>query len=246
MHIITSQAEWDSLPDRFEHPTVICIQSAREIMIRIKMSRGNSSVEARENSSVVAQGNSSVVAWGNSSIVARGNSFTRLLSSKSRALVHGSAIILIQADGAMAERYSESAHIIQSPSTDDFSVQGWLEREGVVVIGGRVVLYKRVSASWLTQEGMPWETGWNIGTVLQHPAWEPSGKECGGGKYHACSRPYLCDEYRSGKGDRYVAISVSVDDLHAWPYPRYPHKIAFRASEVLYECDRYGRKMEAK
>lgn len=40
-----------------------------------------------------------------------------------------------------------------------------------------------------------------------------------------------------------LAISVPVKDLHAWPNPQYPHKIAFRTCKVLYECDNFGKRI---
>src|SRR3990167_2255941 len=65
--------------------------------------------------------------------------------------------------------------------------------------------------------------------------------ECGEGKFHACSRPYFCDEFRNNNGDKYIAIEIKKDDLYAWPNPVYPHKIAFREGKVLYECDKFGK-----
>jgi hypothetical protein len=77
------------------------------------------------------------------------------------------------------------------------------------------------------------------------PKWDPTSQECGEGKFHACSRTFFCDEFRSERGDRYVAIEVAVADLHAWKNPTYPHKIAFRTGRVLHECDRYGNATQA-
>ncbi|HTJ77681.1 MAG TPA: hypothetical protein VL357_01675, partial [Rariglobus sp.] len=77
------------------------------------------------------------------------------------------------------------------------------------------------------------------------PEWRPDGEECGEGKFHACSRTYFCDEFRSTAGDRYVAIEVKVSDLHAWTAPQYPHKIAFKAGRVLFECDKFGKEVKS-
>jgi hypothetical protein len=120
---------------------------------------------------------------------------------------------------------------------------GWLEDEGIEP-ADKVILFKRVSSDYKTQEGERWEARWPIGLQLEHLAWEPTTKECGGGKFHACSRPYFCDEFRNNLGDRYIAIEIEKKDLYAWPNPQYPHKIAFRAGKVLYECDKHGRKIE--
>jgi hypothetical protein len=123
-------------------------------------------------------------------------------------------------------------------------VAGWLERNAVAVDGdGYVILYKRVSAAYLTQEERPWETQWTPGTTLVHPAWNPASGECGGGKYHACSRPIYCQEFRCGTGDKYIAIRVHVDDLWAWDNPQYLFKIGFQRGTVLYECDRSGAEL---
>ncbi len=80
-YVITTQAELDALPEKFDIWTLIKIQNTKgRIVLRFHrenssvVARENSSVEAWENSSVEAWENSSVVAWENSSVVARGNS----------------------------------------------------------------------------------------------------------------------------------------------------------------------------
>lgn len=77
-------------------------------------------------------------------------------------------------------------------------------------------------------------------TAVAHTQWEPTSAECGAGKFHAVSRPYFGDQFRSNIDDRYVAIRVKTEDLYVWPNAEYPHKVAFRAGTVLFECDRYG------
>ena len=109
---------------------------------------------------------------------------------------------------------------------------------------GNVILFKRVSVDFKTQEGTSNETVWNIGSMVEHANWTPKDKECGAGKFHACSRPFFCNEFRSAVGDRYIAIKVNIKDLHAWTSKdaQYPHKIAFRKGKILYECDKFGKK----
>jgi len=124
-----------------------------------------------------------------------------------------------------------------------FKSQGFFEREGIEVKDNSVILFKRVSADWKTQEGTENETSWEIGSVVTHPNWLPHKDECGEGKFHACSRPYFCDEFRDKIGDRYIAIKIKIKDLYEWNRPVYPHKIGFREGTVLYECDRYGTKI---
>ena len=44
----------------------------------------------------------------------------------------------------------------------------------------------------------------------------------------------------------YVAISVAIADLYAWPNAAYPHKIAFRRGVVLHEVNRFGKQIMAE
>jgi len=220
------------------------------------VARGNSSVVAWGNSSVEARGNSSVVAWGNSSVEARGNSSV-VARENSSVVAWGNVGVHLQSDYSVITLFafavcwalakgkihkkSKTATVIE-PTTLE-GVPGWLESEAIEEEkGSSVVLFKRVSKDFQTREGEPGETKWEIGTVLEHPNWDPKSSECGDGKFHACSRPYFCDEFRSKKGDRYIAIEIAIDDLYAWPKADYPHKIAFRKGKVLYECDKFGKK----
>ena len=116
----------------------------------------------------------------------------------------------------------------------------WLEKEKLEIKDGSVILYKRVSYAFKTQEGTKNETLWSIGSTLEHPTWKPDGKECGEGKYHACSRAKFCDGFRNKSGDRYIKIEVRIEDMYAWENPSYPSKIAFRKGIVLGECNQDG------
>jgi len=200
------------------------------------VARGNSSVEAWENSSVEAWGNSSVEAWGNSSVEAWGNVGVHLLSDSSTVALFMFAVCWQIAKGKI-ERKSKTATIIKPKPGN------WFDENGVELKGKTIVLYKRVSAAFKTQEGTRNETFWAVGSTVEHASWNPTEKECGEGKFHACSRPFFCDEFRSIAGDRYVAIEVAVKDTHAWRNPSYPHKIAFRAGKVLHEVNRFGKKI---
>ncbi len=202
---------------------------------------GNSSVEARENSSVVARGNSSVVARENSSVVAWENSSVKIVERAFRGIVtlfaFAAVWVPIELRNPKIHKKADTATIIT------YSLLPYLERNGVEIKDGKVVLYKRVSSDFKTQEETKDETLWLPGTTVVHPNWGNLNKECGEGKYHACSRPYFCDEFRSKKDDRYVAIEVKVADLHEWKdNPQYPYKIAFRECIVLYECNKMGTK----
>jgi hypothetical protein len=124
-------------------------------------------------------------------------------------------------------------------------IQPFLKRWNVPIINEKVILYKRVSEDFLTQEGTDHETHWAIGSTLTHPDWRPESDECVAGKFHACARPTWCNSFRSNKGDRYIAVEVAVEDLYEWTdNPQYPQKIGFRKGTVLYECDKMGVKIE--
>ena len=190
---------------------------------------------ARASSQVhnVARENSQVhnVAWSHAVITSLGNCNSLEL--------HGYAVAVLPQETSVEIKKDETCHVQRFRPIKET----YLEREGIPVHDDKVVLYKRVSKVFLTQEGESWQTEWKIGATLEHPNWEPINKECGPSKFHACSRPYFCDEFRSKKDDRYIAIEIAVIDLYEWPNPDYPHKIAFRRGTVLYECNKYGKKI---
>jgi hypothetical protein len=199
--------------------------------------RVNSSVVARDNSSVEAWGNSSVVAWDNSSVVARDNVGIHLLSDHATVILFTFSVCWKLAQGKI-EQKSKTSKIIE-PKYKKGTI-GWLEKEGIKN-DKKVILYKKVSNDFKTQEGTENETLWAIGTTIEHPNWCPEKEECGGGKFHACSRTYFCDEFRDKKDDRYIAISIDFKDLYSWDNPTYPHKIAFRKGTVMGEVDKNGK-----
>jgi hypothetical protein len=121
-------------------------------------------------------------------------------------------------------------------------LEGWLENNAVAPSGKSIILYKRVSKDFKTQEGAERETLWAIGATLKHHSPDLESAECGGGKFHFCSRPYFCDEFRSTAGDKHIACQVPLKALYAWPRPTYPHKIGGTEAKVLYVCDRFGKK----
>ena len=143
---------------------------------------------------------------------------------------------------AKAIKKSRKSTIIKGLQKDG-KVSSWLELEGVEVVSKAVILYKRVSSDWKTQENTKNETLWAVNSIVSHCNWSPKNQECGIGKFHACSYPYFCDEFRDINTDKYIAIEVLTKDLFAWPNPSYPHKIAFRKGEVLYQCDKFGKKI---
>jgi hypothetical protein len=214
------------------------------------VARDNSNVEARDNSNVEAWDNSNVVAWGNSNVVARGNSNVvawgnvgiHIHSEFSTVLLFSFAVAWLCGKGTKAKKKSKTATIIKPVRKS--GTAGWLEAEAVKPEKA-VVLFKRVSSDFKTQEHTNNETLWKIGETLTHPSWSPKDEECGRGKFHACSRPYFCDQFRSVSGDKYIAIEIERKDLYAWPNPDYPHKIAFRKGTVLYQCDKFGKEIKS-
>jgi hypothetical protein len=215
------------------------------------VARDNSSVEAWRNSSVVARDNSSVVAWNNSSVVAWGNSSVEawdnvgihLHSNNSNVVLFDSSVCWVLEKGKVQQKSKNATIIIPKLSIDNNDE--WFENEAVENTDNNVVLFKRVSADFKTQEGTPNETVWTVGETITHNNWNPTNSECGAGKFHACSRPHFCDEFRSNKDDKYVAIKINVKDLHAWTGKdvQFTHKIAFRTGKVLYECDKIGKQV---
>jgi len=270
--IIKTQKEWDTLPKSFDDFTLIRIETKTNIWLAINNipgnshveawgnshvvargnshveargnshveARGNSHVEARENSHVVAWENSHVVAWGNSHVEAWGSVAVHLHSDLASCLLFAFAVCFELAKGK-ATKKSKTAMIIKSERKS--GTDGWLEAHGIEP-EANIILYKRASKDYKTQEGTPNETLWAIGATLTHPSWSPKDSECGEGKFHACAKPYFCDDFRNNPGDKYIAIEVKRKDLYAWPNPCYPHKIAFREGKVLYECDRYGNEIK--
>ncbi len=196
---------------------------------------GNSSVVARGNSSVVARENSSVVARGNSSVVAWGNSCIRLFDKIKTLSAFSFSVVFMPFDLKFKFK-KEKTVLVQK-----YKPLPYLEREGIEKKDGHVVLFKKVSHDWKTQENTQNETKWEVGSTVTHPQWEPKSAECGEGKFHACSRPYFCDDFRNEKGDRYIAIKIKTKDLYEWPKAQYPHKIAFKSGVVLHEVDRFGK-----
>ena len=206
------------------------------------VARGSSHVEARGSSHVEAWGSSHVEAWESSHVEAWGSVAVHVHSEFSAVDLFSFAVaILVVAAATKVVKKSTTATIVLPVAPT--GTPGWLEAHAIEP-SEKVVLYKRVSKDWKTQEDTPNETVWEPGRTLEHGAWNPTEEECGGGKFHAVPRPYFGDEFRSVVGDRYVAIEIAAADLHAWDSsPSYPHKIAFRKGTVLREVDRFGKEM---
>jgi hypothetical protein len=239
--IIKTQAEWDALPKSFEEFTHIYIESVPDFWLSVNNKIGNARVVARESSHVEAWGSSHVEAWGSSHVVASNEVAIHNHSASTVIEIAGYAVIFALKIAKFIKK-SETSTIINLPPRQ-YSVEEWNERENTDKNEDKIILYKKVSSDWKTQEGEKNETVWLVGSVMSHPSWNPSEEECGEGKFHACSRAYFCDEFRDKPNDRYIAIEVDPSDMFTWSEPSYPHKAAFKAGKVLYECDRYGKKI---
>ena len=264
--IIKTQIEWDALPAEFSNYTVIEIRSGADIWLIVKSVPTNAHVEARESAHVVARGSAHVEARESAHVVARDSAHVEARGSarveawesahvvawgcstvhqKSAAIheLYGQSVCFLYDGYAVPLRKSDGVTFVKVAPIKDNA--GWLEANAVVEADGHVILYKRVSKDLMTQENTSNPTtSWAIGKVKEHQNWKPHDSECGPGKYHACSKPYFCDEFRKTPGDRYIALKIALADIHAWPGGDYPHKIAFRKGVVLYECDRYGKEIQ--
>lgn len=121
----------------------------------------------------------------------------------------------------------------------------WLKEHYRPIVDGKTILFKAVSPELRTQEGTRNVTTYHIGKMITVPKWNPRDQECGAGKFHACDTPMHANGYRQHNfGNRFIAISIAVKDLYAWPEAtrRHPTKIAFRKGKVLFECDHTGRR----
>jgi len=142
-------------------------------------------------------------------------------------------------------------NVAKNPSTppeirdqiESSTLNEWLESHNLAKAESSVILFKRVSRLFQTQENTKNETTWTPGVTLTVPGWNPRGKECGEGKFHACDTAQNCDEFLHEDGDRYIAIEVKREDLYAWIAPQYKNKIAFRECVVLFECDVNGKRI---
>ena len=219
---ITTQTEFNALPAKFVEYTYIQVKNDPDLG-RIVVNRK----------------------WyGNASVRAYDETVTRLLSSSAAVNLHGFSVCLNKANGKVVNKSKVTSGEIVP--TKPKTVDEWIEGQGVKHMKANrdnIVVYKRVSSDFKTQENTTNETTWQVGSTLEHPAWNPSSGECGEGKFHACSRPYFCDEFRSKQGDKYVAIKVNKSDMYVWPNAQYSHKVAFRNGKVMYECDKTGKKI---
>jgi hypothetical protein len=172
----------------------------------------------------------------------RENSSAHNLGINTNITLFAFSVVWLLQKAKVLKKSKTSKVIIPQKNSKKSILKQWLENEGIED-KNKVILFKKVSIDFKTQEKTENETLWTIGTSLNHPSWDPTKEECGKNKFHACSRPYFCDEFRNKKGDRYIALEISKKELYTWKNPDYPHKIAFRSGKVLYECNKMGKRI---
>lgn len=196
---------------------------------------GWSNVKSFNNSKVKAYDNVSIKAFDNSEVEAYGNSVVRVEYDIKKLSLHGYSVLFMPYNSNFKFTKGRKCKVVK------YKQEKFIERNGVKKVKGSIILYKRVSKDFLTQERTLNETLWKIGSIVTHPNWNPTFRECGEGKFHACSKPFECDEFRYDDDDKYIAIKVKIADLYEWNNnPAYPKKIAFRKGKVLYEVDNLG------
>jgi hypothetical protein len=239
--IITNQEQFDKIKEVKVGEKLIC-----ECELSLKSSL-NVYGKAWFKKSVISSGQATVRAWdqatvsasGQATVSASGQATVRIFSEIKSLVLFGFSVLFKPFDLKIKIKKSKTVHV------QNVKPLGWFENNGITKTK-TIIVYKKVSKDFLTQEGTQNETKWEIGSTVTHPNWEPNKEECGAGKFHACSRPYFCDEFRNEKGDRYIAISVKLTDLYEWTKnSQFPHKIGFREAKVLNECDSFGRPLEA-
>src|SRR5438128_2445762 len=184
--VVTSQKEYDALPDSFDLYTIIELKMDVGAL-EIRRVPENGHVVARESSHVEAWESSHVEAWESSHVEARGCVSVHLQSDLATVIMFMFAICIAIAKGKISKK-SKAATVV----TPQFrqGVPGWLDQQGIEE-KKKVVLFKRVSKDFKTQENTTNETLWLIGSTVEHSHWRPETGECGAGKFHACSRPYF-------------------------------------------------------
>ena len=243
--IINTQEEFDKLKEVKKEDYVIVECEVRLNLIlnvfgKILFKKRTDCTSCWGDRKVVARENSSVEARGNSSVEARENSVVRLFSNLSKIVLYGFSV-LFQDINLKAKIEIKSKNVLIQKT----KLLPYLKREGIEVSKGKVILYKKVSLDFKTQENTKNKTIWKIGETIEHKNFNPKEEECGEGKFHACSKPYFCDEFRNTLGDKYIAIEIEEKDLFEWKQnPQYPHKIAFKKGRVLFECNKFGKEIK--
>src|SRR3990167_7246932 len=155
---VRTQAEYDEVKDL---PGVLIeIRGATEDIFV----SGSSTVTAYDSSTVTAYGSSTVRASGSSTVTAYDSS-TVTASGSSTVTAYGATVLVVNPESAVSYTMpSKAAQIITRNAPPLITNEEWLDRWGIKANRGKVILYKRVSENWQTQENTRNETVWTPGT----------------------------------------------------------------------------------
>ena len=195
------------------------------------VARDSSYVVARDSSHVEAWDSSHVEAWDSSHVVARGSS---------HVVARGSSHVVAWDSSTCAKR---SELVDAHGNVIDFTkypktVKEWLDKYKIKEKDGNVILYKGTNENYKTQK----DTTWIIGKTTIALDWSDTENiECGYG-LHFCHHPVCCEQFMEVK--HYLACEIQIKDIRIYNNrPEYPDKIRAMSAKVLYECDRWGEKL---
>ena len=224
-YTVKTQEEWNAIPINETENREIWIENSNGVWIYVSQI---------ENATVHASGSATVHAWGSATV--------RAWDSATKLYGYEDSVFILHNGSSMTSLTNEvTVKVINKPATLD----SWISKKCVQYTSEDAIIYKRVSSDFKTQEGTKNETLWIVGCQIEVPNWTPDKEECGEGKFHACDKPWHCDEFRSNIGDKYIAIKVRREDMKFWPNGFYPNKVAFKKGFVMYECDIDGNEIRA-
>ena len=193
---------------------------------------GSSHVVARGSSHVVAWGSSHVVAWESSHVVAWGSSHVEARGSSHVEATCPYVGVTVKSKYAKIKGGTQYGMTV-IPATQ------WLEKCGVEIKRGYVILYKSVTKDFTTKNNISFKPK----TKHEAPDWDAKfTDECGSG-IHYCPTVAQCRQFRDD--GVYVACRVKVSDIADLPaFADYPDKIRAKGGYTLYEVDENGKNKE--
>jgi len=245
---------------QLSQPRVEALQSSRPRVVAWGSSRP--CVVAGESSQphVVARDSSQlhVVAWGSSRphVEARGSSQLRVVaegSSQPRveargyAQVSASGKVIVRATARVAVLVRGSLPKVRGGKQTCIRIRNakeWCNYYGIPIKSGVVVLYKSVNGDY--SSGHDGAVFYKPGTKPKAPDWDGGDAECGGG-LHFSPTPMLALDFYSPNDGRLVGCPVRVSEIVVHGDAECLQKVkAPRCCGKVFECDRNGRRVEAK
>jgi hypothetical protein len=235
--LISSQEEWDKLPDSFDTHTIIKIENTKsQIIVKYKLNAtvragDNATVEAWGNATVRAGDNATVRAWDNATVRAWGNAILRVLSRDAiiRELADQAIAVIQGCEGVVVSKKDDTAQVIYTKQTS-YTLKS-IQRLYNQPENGPIVLYKSVQDDF---------TDFHTGKIkydgiVECPDWDPNpDRECGGG-LHLSPTPGFALDYNTGK---LLRCEVMPEDISVYPYNI--TKVRCRKVKVIGPCDRKG------